>query len=1126
MGATMLDRRPDAGGEAAAPGGATFQLLGGISARLGDRPVRLRGARHREVLARLLVARGRVVPVDRLIDDLWPQQPPPQALAAVQTFVSQLRRALEPDRAPRAPGRVLITEPPGYALRVDADRVDAWRLERLVREAGEQLDAGEPGQARDLVDAGLALCRGPALAEFADAPWARTEADRADELALLAVERRAEAELRLGRAPDVIADLEAHVSGYPLREDAWRLLAMAHYRSGRQGDALAVLRRARRVLAEELGVDPGPVLRQLEHAVLAQVDDLAAVRADSSIDRRVAPVPDRPAAIVGRTAELAALEAACDETAGGRGGLVMISGEAGAGKTALIRQLVSGVSGQRWLTAVGRCSNGEGAPAGWPWAEVLAALVAVQPPEPELVEPLHRMVAHGSAPVSGDPAVARFRLHRAVGRYVDGVARQRPVLIVLDDLHDADNETLALLTHLAPGLAEVPVLIVATLRQGERSDQLDDALAELARQLPRRIHLAGLGDQAVGELVRTVCTLPVDQNTVAVVARRTGGNPFFVTETARLLEAEGPAAAVTEVPAGVRDVLARRIARLPGVTRTLLSHAAVIGRRIDIDVLIELADGDADAVLDGIEPALLAGLVVEPEAGRLEFAHELVRDVAYQRLSRLRRARLHARVAGALELRHPTEVAALAHHFAAAGAADPAAASRYSRFAAEDAEIRLAHREAAALWRQCLDAWDRSPGEPRDRLELVLRLVRALALGGDLVAARVVRDEAMRAARTLGDPALTARVIVSFDVPTLWSNRRYGTVAADIVEPAEQTLLELPPGDGELRARLLVTLALELHGEPGERGRAAAAEAEAMARRLGDPRMLVMALNGVLMQHYWIGGLAERERAGTEMLALAQRHELPGAEAVARLALIQVHAKRADFAAADTHVSPVEELARRYGHPLVLAMVDFYRGTRHAAADRLDAAEGAYREALQRLGQVGQWTGEKDLAAYAAFSLGLLAGRFDEATRIAHTHRAGGGLTLPELHPLALARAGHLGEAATVAGRPEPIRHDYFYETSMAARGRLGIALRDPVRVDEAYAALTPFADLVVGGGTGTVAMGPIAQVLGELAEHYGRAGEAAEHYRRAAAVAERAGAPRWAADARAALRRSARNGP
>ncbi len=769
MRATMYDVRRETGGATGAPAGAMFQVLGAISVRLGDRQVRLGGARHREVLARLLTARGQVVPVDRLIDDLWPEQPPQQALAAVQAFISQLRRALEPDRASRAPGRMLITEPPGYVLRVDADTVDAWRLERLVREAGALLDAGQPAQARDRAGAGLELCRGPAFAEFADAPWVRTEADRANEFRLLALERRAQAELLLGRARDVTTELEAHAAAHPLREEAWRLLAMAHYASGRQGDALGVLRRVRRTLRDELGVDPGPVLRQLEHDVLDQVDHLALDGVGSSLDQLPAPRPARRDSFVGRAAELAALHADCEAAASGCGGLVLIYGEAGAGKSALVQRLVSTMSRQGWRTAVGRCSHGEGAPAGLPWAEVLAALAAAHPPPAELADPLHRLLSQRSAPVPGDPAVARFRLHRAVGFYLAEVARQRPALVALDDLHDADDETLALLARLVPELTDKPVLLVATLRDREGSDRLGGVLAELARELPRRLHLAGLDDQAVGELVRAVCTRPVDEQTITSVARRTGGNPFFVTETARLLEAEGPAVATTAVPAGVRDVLARRIDRLPGTARTMLGHAAVIGPRIDVDVLTELADGDADAVLEGIEPALLAGLVVEPEAGRLEFAHALVRDVLYERLSRLRRARLHARVATALERQHPTEVAALAHHFVAAGGTNPAAASHYCRLAAEEAEARLAHREAAALWRQSLAAWDRAPTDAGERLQLMLRMVRALALGGDLVAARAYREEAVQAARALNDPTLAARMIVSFDVPTLWT---------------------------------------------------------------------------------------------------------------------------------------------------------------------------------------------------------------------------------------------------------------------------------------------------------------------------------------------------------------------
>jgi DNA-binding SARP family transcriptional activator len=1123
MHATVYDVRPVADRATEAPGGATFQVLGAISVRLGDRPVRLRGARHREVLARLLIARGQVVPVDRLIDDLWPQQPPQQALAAVQAFVSQLRRALEPDRVSRAPGRILVTEPPGYALRVDADAVDAWRLERLVRESGALLDAGQAAQARDRADAGLALYRGSAFAEFADAPWARTEADRANEFRLLALERRAQAELLLGRARDVTTELEAHAAAHPLREEAWRLLAMAHYASGRQGDALGVLRRARHTLRDELGVDPGPALQQLEHDVLAQVDHLALDRLGSSLDQLPTSRPARPDGFVGRTAELAALHADCAAAAAGCGGLVLIYGAAGAGKSALVQQLISTMSRQGWQTAVGRCSHGEGTPAGWPWAEILAALSTAHPPAAELAEPLHRLLSQDStpAPVAGDPAVARFRLHQAVGTYLADVARHRPTLVVLDDLHDADNETLALLARLAPELTDEPVLLITTLRDGEGSDRLSGVLAELARQLPRRLHLTGLDDQSVGELVRAICTRPVDEQTITSVARRTGGNPFFVIETARLLEAEGTAVASTAVPVGVRDVLARRIDRLPDIARTMLNHAAVIGPRIDVDVLTELAGGDADAVLEGIESALLAGLVVEPDVGRLEFAHALVRDVLYERLSRLRRARLHTQVATALERRHPTEVAALAYHFVAAGSTNPAATSRYCWLAAEEAEARLAHREAATLWRQSLAAWKHAAIDARERLQLMLRMVRALALSGDLVTARAYREEAVQAARALSDPALTARVIVSFDVPTLWTNRRYGTVATEIIELTEQTLRQLPAGDGELRARLLVTLAMELEGEPGERGRQAAAEAEAMARRLGNPDVLVMALNGVFMQHYF-GELVRREKAATEMLELAQRHELSGAEVLARLVLSQAHVKRADFAAADAHVERVEELARRYDRPLILALVAFYHGLRHVVADRLDEAEAAYREAVERLGQVGQWSSEQGLAAYISFSLRLAAGRFDEATQILAAHRATGGIVPSELHALALARAGHLDEAAAVAGAPEPIRRDYYYDIVLAARGHLGIVLNDSTRAQQAYIELTPFADLLIGGGTASVAMGPVAQVLGELAEHFGQPGEARAHYRQAAKIAIRAGAPRWAAQARAALDRCA----
>ncbi|GAA2874487.1 BTAD domain-containing putative transcriptional regulator [Streptosporangium fragile] len=273
-----------------------FGVLGPVTAwdGAGD-TVALKGPRHRAVLARLIIARRRVVPVTRLVEDLW-ADPPPDAVGAVRTFVAALRRALEPERPPRTAARLLVTEGPGYALRAEHGAVDAWRFEQAVS-AAATLPSAE-GLAR--LEEALGWWRGPAYAEFAGEGWAHAERSRLTELRLHAVERRAEARLALGLAAEAVPDLDAHVAEHPWREDAWRLLALALYRAGRQGDALAVLRRARALLVEQLGVDPGPRLRRLEADILDHARhldpasgpaDAARVwaRAAAAYDRAVAP---------------------------------------------------------------------------------------------------------------------------------------------------------------------------------------------------------------------------------------------------------------------------------------------------------------------------------------------------------------------------------------------------------------------------------------------------------------------------------------------------------------------------------------------------------------------------------------------------------------------------------------------------------------------------------------------------------------------------------------------------------------------------------------------------------------------------------------------------------------------
>ncbi|MEU1480657.1 BTAD domain-containing putative transcriptional regulator [Streptomyces sp. NPDC005760] len=248
-----------------------FGVLGSVAAWDGTgEPISLKGPRHRAVLARLLVARRRVVPVARLVEDLWGEEPPADAVGTVRTFVAGLRRALEPERPRRAPSRLLVTEGPGYALRAEPARVDAWRFEQTVAAAADL----PPAQAVPRLTGALELWRGPAYADLAEEPWARAERSRLAELRLTAVERRAEAQLALGAAADAVADLDAHVTEHPWREDAWQLLALALYRCGRQADALSVLRRARQLLREHLGVEPGPRLNRTEQDILRHAGHL------------------------------------------------------------------------------------------------------------------------------------------------------------------------------------------------------------------------------------------------------------------------------------------------------------------------------------------------------------------------------------------------------------------------------------------------------------------------------------------------------------------------------------------------------------------------------------------------------------------------------------------------------------------------------------------------------------------------------------------------------------------------------------------------------------------------------------------------------------------------------------
>ncbi|WP_410595657.1 BTAD domain-containing putative transcriptional regulator [Amycolatopsis sp. lyj-23] len=1045
-----------------------FGVLGPLVAEDERGPVALRGPRHRAVLARLLVARGRVVPVDRLVADLWPV-PPDGAVGALQTFVSALRRALEPGRAPRTPARLLVTSGPGYVLR--AEDVDALRFEAVTT---------TPGAALSELDDALALWRGPAYAEFADDAWARAEIDRLEDMRLLAGERRAEAMLAVGRAAEAVPDLEAQVASHPLREDGWRLLALALYGTERQGDALGALRRARQVLKAELGVDPGPSLQQAEADILAQSPRIAAP--DRPISVALAPA----GSLVGRTGELALLAAEADRVERGETRLVLVSGEAGAGKTALAETFAGHLAARGWTTAWGASAEDEGLPAAWPWTRILKTLGA---PSDEAfavaLQPLNKSSSSGRR-TAGDPLTAQFRLRRAVSHHLASIARKAPVLLVFDDLHWADAETLALLASVLAERQAGPVLLMATYRSTDLSAALADFLGRVARAEPARLYPGGLSTDEVREVVRSTLGRDVPATTVNAIHRRSGGNPFFVRELARLFDADASA----EVPPGVRDVVRHRIARLDTRTREVLHRAAVVGRDVDLDVLTEMAGGD---VLDCLEAAMHAGFLVEPGPQRFRFAHDLVRETLYADLSRSRRAQWHATVGQTLERLRPEDFEALAHHFLLAGSPS---ARPYARLAAERAEHRFALHEAARLWRAVLD----HSSDVRERLEAIIGLVRALAVIGSVAEARQHRAEAVSLAEAVGDPVLTAHVLGAFDVPAVWTASDDPELAARMVAVAERTLAELPYEHGADRCRLLATLALETRNTGGDRGRIAAREAEKLARGLGDPELLALALNARFMHTFYRAGLApERVRIGRELVDVAAAHRLVTFEVLGHLVLVQAYGALADLPAADRHAKEADRLAADHDLPLVGVFTQGYRAMRASIKDD-PAAEAAFRSVAARLAGTGMAGLEDGILAIT-----LLCHHLQQSGVLETDVRQDYGTYEPWCR-------------AVVEPGPHEIP-DSPRDLLSEARSCLHvIAGPDRAESERLYADLLPAAAELAGAGSGLLTLRPVAHYLGDLAAALGRPVEAGEHYRQALKIAEDCGAPHWAAAARAAL--------
>jgi DNA-binding SARP family transcriptional activator len=498
-----------------------FLVLGPLEVEADNGPVVLGGQKERLLLAQLLTRPNQVVPVEALVRGLWGEQPPPTAAKTLQSHVVRLRRALEPARARGAAGAVLVTREPGYVLRVPPGMLDAARFEEQAAAGRRALADGSVELAGSLLREALGLWRGRAFEEFLDADFGAAESDRLAELRLVALEDRLETDLRLGRHRELAAELEGLLRDHPLRERLWAQLLLALYRSGRQADALLAYQRARSILVEELGIDPGAELRRLHAAILAQDPAL-----DLKVSGAAGPAQELPEALepvgspfVGRTAELTWLRAAWTRAAQGEGGAVLVAGAEGMGKTRLAAGLAREIRYQGGLGLYGRCAPGAFDPL-QPFGHALASVGASLP---DLGAP-----GPGRSPAALGQRLADLLVGRS----------DRAVLLVLDDLQLAQAPALEALAGLAAAAVTRRLLVLGAYRE----EAVTPGLAALVERLDRggaaHRRLGPLGREEVAQLLNLYESEPAAQATAGTVLEATGGVPLRVHQAGALAQAQ------------------------------------------------------------------------------------------------------------------------------------------------------------------------------------------------------------------------------------------------------------------------------------------------------------------------------------------------------------------------------------------------------------------------------------------------------------------------------------------------------------------------------------------------------------------------------------------------------------
>lgn len=1101
------------------------RVLGSVQARRGERTLPAGGPKQRLILAHLVMARGECVDVDLLASDLW-DTPPSDPAHAIQAHVSRLRAALSVE-IERAAG--------GYRIPPDTVRVDAWEFERLRGRALTSQSAGEHEQA--ITDLGLALgCwRGPPFGELNHVLGLQTHVARLVRGHASAEVELIEARLAAGQAGLVVPELYGRVEADPLVERGWEQLMQALTQTGQRVEALAVYRRARDVLVDELGIEPGPGLQQLHDALLDPRD------AETPTQGPPGPRPvSAPRPIVGRQHELDELTRAWQAS---RTGLrvVTVTGDPGIGKTRLVADFVATLPTSRVLWT--RCPDSLDI-AYQPVVDLLRSDLRGLAPEdvaervgsgagalrrlvPELLDPVP---ADTPEPAPATAAIERQRIFDAVVTWFTATAARDPLCVVVDDVQWADVESPHVLRHLVNVAADVPALLVMTYRDREDvTEPISGPFTDFVRGSETVTHLplAGLTTSAISELLVTELDQPHEESRTSTelvdhIADATGGNPLFVLELARQLQPLTDlsiASLPRELPAGLRAVIGARLRQLPTAVHDTLQVAAVLGHEFDPMLLGRLQGLDHGELDDFLGTTTYARIIEEVPGTHLrhQFTHAVVRAAVYEEIPPIRRALLHRSVAEAMDQPgHPAGAEwlhELAHHHVEAAALGQVGAAIAALMDAGDASAE--QRAPSAALELYERAWQLLPTDaaPELRCDLLLRRGSVSFQAG--VAYRDHLLAAGRLAQQLQDePRLSAAAIAN--------NRGWysSTVEVDrervlVIEAALALCPESKPGS---RSRLLALWAMENVRDPQRRDLALhrSKESYELALAADDPVLL----GEVMCHRYSVLYATFDDPHGCVALAgelydFAHTRVDPELQMNAAIALAQATMMTGDFGTADRALARSRLLAEELRHPARTWMVRSWEAARTSMRGDLVRGEAMAGEALE-LGLACEQPDAMTWFAGQLFALHHVAGRLAELVDAigeqAVTHTDG----IPAwraAYALALTAAQRHDEADSILDEFVEEGRTSLPQDMLQLLGLCYLAetATELARVDAAealYDRLVPHAGLVANNST--IDAGPVDLYLGMLALTVDESDRARAHLLRARAFCDRAVAPLW----------------